>query len=163
MKKLFLVFFILFFSTPFFAENTFNIFSSDASAKDVIDFFLENNWKISLDKSKTRLDCEPVDTWNYYNYEIVKISFTFTPEGFLQTQSIGLGNPPLSLTEAYKVLMDIACKDKTTFLNVKYFDTGTSGNGIAYYTKTPDFNACVHMIVGIEEKFCVSILYGNAF
>ena len=163
MKKLFVVLIVLFFSAPFFAEskNTFKLFTESTPAKTVIDYCLENNWKISLNKSKTSLNCEPTDTWYYYDYKIVNLAFSFTADGLIQTQTIVLGDPAFSFVDAYKSLMEIACKDKTIFLNVKYLDTDVSNPGIVYYTKTPDFNACLHMITGIDDNFCISILYGN--
>ena len=159
MKKLIAIFFISFISFFVFSED-FDLFPKNTLLDEATSYFVINGWKISINKSNNTLQCEPNDTDCYFHkYKITTLSFSMDKNGYIDTQTVVLANPPRTALEAYNIMMEIACDYKSTFTNRTI--KRDEGINYAYFAYTPDYNSCVYVVSGINDMYFLTLLFGN--
>lgn len=159
MKRILCFIFLCFFSFSIFSEEFF-LFPRNTFCKEIINYFISNGWKLQLKQDNTSLVCEPTEKWYFNGFEISSISYTLDSDGYIQTQIIGLGNPPRTSEEAYNDMLKIACIYNTTFIKHEIKNRNDFIHYI-YYTSIPGYDNCLFNISGVDGLYCIAFLFGN--
>ena len=162
MKRLYLFFVICFISFFSFAED-YTRFSSSTHIKTVFNYFLENEWKFNYLKEYSAITFEPKNDVYYIGQKVASISFSFDSEGFIVHQHIVLADIdyPYSKQEAFRLLLQIACKDSASFYNYQYEETDDAIT-YNYYAHVPEYNNSLYSITSVNNNYCfISILYSD--